>query len=285
MQIASVATVSGWITSFEPSRIATVSGLPSVWLRWMFSIVTVALSTSSPIASASPPSVIRLMVWPVRNRPGEARRDRQRNRQRHDHGVPPAAEEDQDHQRDQDRGQDRLVDDVVDRALHEHRLVEVELELEALRRRGLDLRQDVADRLDHGDRRGVRVLQDVHVARALAVDAHGVLLGGEAVADLGDVAERHRQAVAHADRQRLELLDHLRAGVELDVELALADAGDAGRHDDVGGLQRADHVHLRQALGAQPRGIDVDDDLALLAAVGRRDRQARDGEQLARAGS
>ena len=69
MQIASVATVSGWITSFEPSRMATVSGLPSVWLRWMFSIVTVALSTRRPIASARPPSVIRLMVWPVRNRP------------------------------------------------------------------------------------------------------------------------------------------------------------------------------------------------------------------------
>ena len=62
----------------------------------------------------------------------DAGRDRQRDRQRHDHGVPPAAEEDQDHQRHQDRRQDRLVDDVVDRALHEHRLVEVELQLEAL---------------------------------------------------------------------------------------------------------------------------------------------------------
>ena len=69
MQIASVATVSGWITSALPSRIATVSGLPSDWLRWMFSIVTVALSTSRPIASASPPSVIRLIVLPVRNSP------------------------------------------------------------------------------------------------------------------------------------------------------------------------------------------------------------------------
>ena len=29
MQIASVATVSGWITSVQPSRMATVSGLPS----------------------------------------------------------------------------------------------------------------------------------------------------------------------------------------------------------------------------------------------------------------
>ena len=35
----------------------------------MFSITTVALSTSMPIASASPPSVMRLMVCPARNRP------------------------------------------------------------------------------------------------------------------------------------------------------------------------------------------------------------------------
>ena len=87
-------------------------------------------------------------------------------------------------------------------------------------------------------------------------------------------------AVANADRQGLELLDHLRAGVELDVVLALADARDAGRHDDVGGLQRADHVHRREALGAEPRGIDVDDDLPLLAAERRRGRQAGNGEQL-----
>ena len=31
----------------------------------MFSMATVAMSTKMPTASASPPSVIRLMVWPV----------------------------------------------------------------------------------------------------------------------------------------------------------------------------------------------------------------------------
>ena len=35
----------------------------------MFSMVTVALSTSNPIASANPPSVIKLMEFPVRNSP------------------------------------------------------------------------------------------------------------------------------------------------------------------------------------------------------------------------
>ena len=32
MQIAKVATVSGWITSAEPSKIAKVSPLPRVWV-------------------------------------------------------------------------------------------------------------------------------------------------------------------------------------------------------------------------------------------------------------
>ena len=58
---------------------------------------------------------------------GKAGGDRQRDRQRHDHRVPPAAEEQQDHQRHQHGREDRLVHDVVDRAAHEHRLVEIEL--------------------------------------------------------------------------------------------------------------------------------------------------------------
>ena len=69
MQIASVATVSGWITSPAPSKMATVIFLPSVKFRWIFSITTVALSTNRPIARARPPSVIRLMLLPVRNNP------------------------------------------------------------------------------------------------------------------------------------------------------------------------------------------------------------------------
>ncbi len=42
-----------------------MSGLPRFRLRWMFSTSTVASSTSMPMARASPPSVMMLMVWPV----------------------------------------------------------------------------------------------------------------------------------------------------------------------------------------------------------------------------
>ena len=64
MQIDSVATMAGTAICDAPSRMARVSGLPMLRLRWMFSTSTVASSTSMPMASASPPSVMMLMVWP-----------------------------------------------------------------------------------------------------------------------------------------------------------------------------------------------------------------------------
>ena len=100
---------------------------------------TVALSTSRPIASARPPSVIRLIVLPVRNRPTMPAKIDSGIDVRDDHRVAPAAQEHQDHQRDQDRRDDRLADHVLHRGAHEHRLVEVELQLQPVRRRGLDL--------------------------------------------------------------------------------------------------------------------------------------------------
>ena len=72
MQIASVATMAGTATCWAPSSTATVSGFPSARLRWMFSIATVASSTSIPIASANPPRVMMLIVWFVNLSPRNA---------------------------------------------------------------------------------------------------------------------------------------------------------------------------------------------------------------------
>ncbi len=69
MQMVSVAASAGVATSCAPSRMATVSFFPEVRLRWMFSTATVASSTSMPMASASPPRVMRLRVLSVRKRP------------------------------------------------------------------------------------------------------------------------------------------------------------------------------------------------------------------------
>ena len=65
MQIASVATMRGVEICAAASRMATVSGFPSPRLRCTFSTVTMALSTSKPMDSESPPSVITLKPLPV----------------------------------------------------------------------------------------------------------------------------------------------------------------------------------------------------------------------------
>ncbi len=66
MQMDSVETKVGTAICCAPSSIARVSGFFCSRLRWMFSIVTVASSTRMPTASARPPRVITLMVWPSR---------------------------------------------------------------------------------------------------------------------------------------------------------------------------------------------------------------------------
>ena len=62
MQMANVDTNAGTAICSAPSRMARVMGFFCDKLRWMFSISTVASSTRIPTASASPPSVITLMV-------------------------------------------------------------------------------------------------------------------------------------------------------------------------------------------------------------------------------
>ncbi len=64
MQMHSVETKAGTAICDAPSRMACFSSLPMARLRSMFSISTVASSTNMPTASASPPRVIRLKVWP-----------------------------------------------------------------------------------------------------------------------------------------------------------------------------------------------------------------------------
>ena len=64
MQIDSVETNAGAATCCAESRIDRTSGFFSPMLRCVFSISTVASSTRIPTASASPPSVITLIVSP-----------------------------------------------------------------------------------------------------------------------------------------------------------------------------------------------------------------------------
>ena len=66
-QMVRVAASAGTATCLAPSRMAWVRFFPpSARLRWMFSTSTVASSTSMPMASARPPSVMRFNVCPQR---------------------------------------------------------------------------------------------------------------------------------------------------------------------------------------------------------------------------
>ena len=71
MQMDSVATIAGIAIWLAPSRMARVSGLPMPRLRWMFSTSTVASSTSMPMASDRPPSVMMLIGVPGQVQPDD----------------------------------------------------------------------------------------------------------------------------------------------------------------------------------------------------------------------
>src|SRR5258708_3473475 len=74
MQIQSSETVAGTTICWAPSRMAGSISLPCSRCQLMFSMVTVASSTRIPTASASPPSVMTLMVSPNSERPVSAAR-------------------------------------------------------------------------------------------------------------------------------------------------------------------------------------------------------------------
>ena len=68
MQIERVETNVGMAICDAPSRTARTSGFRMAMFRCVFSTSTVASSTRMPTASASPPSVITLIVCPSKLR-------------------------------------------------------------------------------------------------------------------------------------------------------------------------------------------------------------------------
>ncbi len=103
MQMESVETNAGAAICCAPSSTARTSGFFMAMLRWVFSISTVASSTRMPTASASPPSVITLMVCAHHAQNDQRDQDGERNRNADDEGAAPASQEHQDHQAGEDR--------------------------------------------------------------------------------------------------------------------------------------------------------------------------------------
>ena len=199
----------------------------------MFSISTVASSTRMPTASASPPSVITLSVWPSGLRIDDRREDRQRDRDHDDERAAPTAEKEQDHRGREQRGDDAFVHDAVDRRAHEDRLVEQLGHHETGRRRCAHSRKERLDLIDDVKRRRAAVFQNREQRGWAAVLANDVGLHGEAVAHVSDVADVNHRAVYLFDRNVIERGDGVGTAVDVDDEFGRADLRRAGRKREV----------------------------------------------------
>ena len=246
----------------------------------MFSMVTMAWSTSTPTDSARPPSVIRLSVSPricrmiteVRIDSGivsaitSVLRQLPRNSST-SAAVRPAAIS-------------ASIATPDDRGLDEDRLVEQRLDRDLLGHLLGRLGQQRAQVGHDVQRRRAAVLQHRQQHAALAVLAHDVGLRREAVAHEGDVADGGRRAVDGAHRQVVERGDGVGRAVHLHRVFGRSELGGARRQDQVLQVDRVDDVRRRQPARLQRVGVEVDRDQLVLAAVRERDRDAGDVDQL-----
>ena len=92
-----------------------------------------ALSTSGPMASDRPASVMTLIVLPVVIQADDRRQNRDGDGDDGDQRHPPFAQEDEDHQRAEDGPQHALLHQALDGVLHVNGLVHHELRVMSLR--------------------------------------------------------------------------------------------------------------------------------------------------------
>ena len=150
----------------EASSTARARETPGTIWVWMFSIDTVASSTRTPTASARPPSVMMLMVWPVAHSRTTAAQQRERDIHHHDQGAAPVAQEDQHHQSGEQCAEKSFDHQVANRIGHVRRLVELQAHVDVLRNSVLELRNRGLDGIDHRQGGGIRALGDRECTRS-----------------------------------------------------------------------------------------------------------------------
>ena len=210
----------------------------------------------------------------------DRRQHRQRNRQEHRHGRAKAAQEDEHHQRRQRQPDAALVEQRLDRALDEQRLIEHDLRRQLLRHVHQPADQ-ILHAVDDRDRVGVAaLLHHRQVDRRLAVDGHDVVLDLMGVLGAADVAHGHRRAADGLQRNAVDVGNRAELAVGEDGVVERPDLHVARRQNQVGVVDGAHHVHRAHLVRLQLRRIDVDHDLAVLAAERRRHRRAVHAGQL-----
>ena len=170
--------------------------------RRMFSTPTTASSTSSPMAIASPPSVMVLMVRPkARNTSTVIRIEIGMAVSEIDGGAH-VQQEDEQHDRDHHGGLEQHALDVADRGLDEGRLPELDVgRRHAGRQRLLNLAERGLDLAGQRDGVGARLLLDADDDGRLALVAGVAALDAGRELDGRDLLQQDRLAVA-VERRR-----------------------------------------------------------------------------------
>ena len=172
MQIERVATKVGTAICEAPSSTARTSGFRMAMFRCVFSISTVASSTRMPTASAKPPSVITLIVWPSRLRMDSEVRMESGIEIQTIKVLRQTSQKQQDHQAGKSRRNECFAHNALNGGAHENRLIG--------QRHHFQLRRDVRKNsrksgfhgIHDGQRRGFAVARDgdKHAARAIRAD-------------------------------------------------------------------------------------------------------------------
>jgi hypothetical protein len=192
----------------------------------------------------------------------------------------PGAEKDEDHGGHEPANQEDFVLHSLHGGADKDGLIEDGLDVHPGRGGGADLRETGQDSIDDVHCRGVAKFQDRDHHGVLSIEARDVCRDRFSIADVGDVAQQHGASAHRAQRDVEKRLDGLRAGVDLDWQLAATFAQRAGWQGQVlladdGADFGGGHVE-----GVQGLGVEVDHDLPGRAAVGKRDAHAGNALEL-----
>ena len=209
-----------------------------------------------------------------------ANENRKRDRDENDERALPVAEEEKNHDDGEAGGDEAFAENALDRCANEERLIEKLVDLEARRIGGLVVSEHVFEPIDDAKCGGVACFVDAHQDAALAVGDDDVCLRRETVADVGDVAQISCGAVDRFYRKVVQLVDALRAAVHFHGVFELAEFCGAGGKNQVLIGDGVDDVHGRKAVRLESRGIRINRDEALFAAVRKRSCRALDGCEL-----
>src|SRR2546422_4048097 len=279
MQIARVDTKAGVAICCAASRMAAMSPFPWLALRCTFSSSTVVSSTTIPTARASPPRVMTFSVWPRRymvmtdtrsdsgidrmtiNVLRQLPRNRRIMRPVRPAAIAPSVTTPRTAARTKS---DWSKSSFSSKPAGAAARMSGRASLTRLTISSVEAPPDFQDRQEHGPP---------------PVLPHDIGLHIEPITHMPDIADVDRRPVDLFDRYLVECRDCARATVEADDIVAGPHLRGAGRQGEVLRRERRTDLIGRETLGQQGLRIQIDHDLARLAAIRQRQRQPLDRRQ------